>query len=63
MIGPWQLVILGLILLLPLFALIDIVRNEFTNTNKLIWILIVLFFPFLGPILYFIFGLKQKTRK
>ncbi|WP_407944247.1 PLD nuclease N-terminal domain-containing protein [Marinifilum fragile] len=63
MIGPWQLVILGFFLLLPLFALIDILRNKFTNSNKLIWILVVLFFPFFGPILYFIFGLKQKIRK
>ncbi|RKE02046.1 PLD nuclease N-terminal domain-containing protein [Marinifilum flexuosum] len=52
-----------LIFLLPLIALIDIVRNEFTNSNKLIWVLVVLLFPFFGPILYFIFGLKQKIRK
>ena len=49
--------------LLPLIALIDIVRNEYTNSNKLIWVLVVLLFPFFGPILYFIFGPKQKIRK
>ncbi|WP_207784668.1 PLDc N-terminal domain-containing protein [Marinifilum breve] len=52
-----------LIFLLPLIALIDIIRCEFTNSNKLIWVLIVLLFPFFGSILYFIFGLKQKIRK
>ncbi len=56
-------VVLGLLaFLLPLIALIDILRNEFTNSNKLIWILLVLFLPFLGPLLYFRIGLKQKIK-
>ncbi|MDQ2180446.1 PLDc N-terminal domain-containing protein [Marinifilum sp. D714] len=65
-IGVWQLIIILfslLALLLPLIAIIDILRSEFTNNNKLIWVLVVLLLPFFGPILYFIFGLKQKIRK
>lgn len=49
-------------LLLPLVALIDILRNEFTGSNKLIWVLVVLLFPILGPVLYFIIGTSQKVR-
>ncbi|NOU62210.1 PLD nuclease N-terminal domain-containing protein [Marinifilum caeruleilacunae] len=61
--GLEMLIIGALAFLLPLIALIDILRCDFTNNNKLIWVLVVLLFPFFGPILYFIFGLKQKIRK
>ncbi|NOU62211.1 PLD nuclease N-terminal domain-containing protein [Marinifilum caeruleilacunae] len=61
-IGPWQILILGLFILLPLIVLIDILRNEFTGNNKLIWILVVLIFPFLGTLLYLIIGTKQKIK-
>lgn len=47
----------------PLVALIDILVNEFTGYNKLAWVLVVLFFPFLGAILYFLLGRKQKIRR
>jgi hypothetical protein len=48
------------IALLPLVALIDILRSNFAGNNKLIWILVVLFANFIGSILYFIIGRKQK---
>ncbi|WP_225441454.1 PLDc N-terminal domain-containing protein [Labilibaculum euxinus] len=57
-----MLIILVFVILLPLIALIDIVKNEFTNSNKLIWVLVVLLFPFIGTILYFIIGTKQKIK-
>jgi hypothetical protein len=43
-----------------LVALIDILRNEFTGSNKLIWLLAVTFFPLIGPILYYFIGTRQK---
>ncbi len=47
--------------LLPLLAIIDIVRSEFQdNSEKLIWVLIVLFFPIFGSIIYFSMGGKNK---
>ena len=65
--GTNELVIIALIsviFLIPLFALIDILRNQFKDSsNKIIWALIVLFFPVLGGILYFLFGVKQKVSK
>ncbi len=57
------LVIALLIFLLPLIALIDIIRNDFDGDNKLLWVLIVIFLPFIGSILYFLIGKGQKTRK
>ena len=65
--GTNELVIIALIsviFLIPLFALIDILRNQFKDSsNKIIWALIVLLFPVLGGILYFLFGVKQKVSK
>lgn len=46
--GPWQNILILLIVgvfLLPIIALISILKNEFTGSNKLIWILVVLFLP------------------
>ena len=64
MIGAWQLFlilfILGLGILPPLIALIDILKNEFYENNKLIWVLVVLFASFFGAVLYFLIGRKQK---
>lgn len=61
----WQILIVLIILfglLLPIIALIDILRNEFTGSNKIIWVLVVLFFPLVGTILYFAIGTQQKIK-
>jgi hypothetical protein len=62
MIGAWQIILMFiLICILPtVIALIDIVRNEFTGNNKIVWLLVVLLGNFLGAVLYFIIGRKQK---
>lgn len=43
-------------------AFIDILKNEFTGNNKLIWLLAVLFAPIIGSFAYFIIGRKQKHK-
>ena len=43
-----------------IWALIDILKNEFTGMNKLIWLLLVIFLPLLGSICYYFIGMKQK---
>ncbi|MCU4175069.1 PLD nuclease N-terminal domain-containing protein [Carboxylicivirga sp. N1Y90] len=60
--GPELILILLalLVLLLPLWALISILKNNFEGSNKIIWVLVVLFLPFLGAILYFTIGRKQR---
>ncbi len=65
-IGPWQILLILIFgvfgLILPLIALIDILRNEFkSNNDKIIWVLVVLFFNILGSILYFTIGRKQRV--
>jgi len=64
MFGITEIVIILLfvlfILLLPLLALISLLRNEFPGNDKLIWVLVILLFPFFGAILYFIIGRPKR---
>ncbi len=46
-----------------IWALVDILRNEFTGSNKLIWLLAVIMIPMIGMILYFFIGREQKIRE
>lgn len=57
------LLIMLVIILFPLIALINILRNEFDGNNKIVWVLVVIFLPILGSLLYFIIGSSQKIRK
>jgi hypothetical protein len=41
------------ILIFQIWALIDILKNEFTGYNKIIWLLAVIFLPLAGTILYY----------
>ncbi|MFN3757382.1 MAG: PLDc N-terminal domain-containing protein [Flavobacterium sp.] len=67
MIGPWQLILVlvfVLIGILPtIIALIDILKNEFTGNNKLVWVLVVVLMNFIGAILYSLIGKNQKINK
>ena len=67
MIGPWQMILILIIglfgLLLPVIALIDILKSQFKGNDKLIWVLVVILFNFVGSILYFIIGRKQKIKE
>jgi Phospholipase_D-nuclease N-terminal len=47
MIGIWQIMLLT-ILILPVIALISILKNDFKNNDKLIWVLVTLFLPLFG---------------
>lgn len=63
LVGPWQIIIILSLLLgiIPtLIALVDILRNKFEDNNKVVWVLVVLFFNLIGAILYFIIGRKQR---
>lgn len=63
MIAGWQLLAFGaLLFIIPIIALIDILKNRFEGNNKLIWILVVLFTSIVGSLLYFIIGRKQKIQ-
>lgn len=67
MIGPWQLMLILVALFIfivpTLLALIDVLRNEFNGNDKIVWLLVVLFGSFLGAVLYFIIGRKQRVKQ
>jgi hypothetical protein len=45
------------VIVLPVVAIIHLLRHTSpNNTAKLIWVIIILMLPFLGAILYFLFG-------
>ena len=62
MIGPWQIILIILVLLVPLFVLIDVLRSQFKGNDKLVWILVILLLPIVGSLLYFIIGTKRKIK-
>jgi len=60
-IGSPQLILILLILIPTVIAFIDILKNEFTGNNKVIWLLFILLGSFFGVLLYFMIGRKQKV--
>ncbi len=65
-IGPWQWIIIGMLVIpmfiLPIIALVDIIKSNFLENNKIVWVLVVLLLPIIGAILYYIVGTKQKVK-
>ncbi len=46
-----------------IWSIVDILRNEFTGYNKIIWILVLIFLPPIGVLLYLFIGKSQKITK
>lgn len=49
------------IFLLPLLALISALMSTLPINAKILWILLIIFLPFLGSLLYFLIGRNQST--
>jgi len=58
---PFLIPILVIELGLIIAALIDLVRRERTRGPKWLWVLIILFINFIGPIIYFVFGRAEEA--
>jgi predicted Na+-dependent transporter len=43
-----------------IWALVDILKHDFSGLNKLIWLILVLTLPLVGVILYYFIGREQK---
>lgn len=66
-IGPQEIIILMVfvipfLFILPLIALMLVVTNQFEGNDKLMWVLIILFLPILGSLLYFVFGHSKRLK-
>jgi hypothetical protein len=56
---PFIIPIVILQLVLVIAALIDLLRRERTRGPKWIWLLVILFANFIGPIVYFMLGREE----
>lgn len=60
-IGTPELFLILISVGLPIYCLFDIVNSTFKDsTTKLLWVLIVLFAPCIGCIIYLLIGKKNK---
>ena len=48
-----------LILILDIYAIMRVLRSSADPGMKLIWVIIILLLPLLGPLLYFVLGTKR----
>ncbi len=49
-----------LIILFPLIALVTVLVNTYPGNEKVIWVLVIIFLPFLGSLLYFLMGHPKR---
>lgn len=53
------IIVIGGLFVLPIICIGDIARNNFSKNNKIIWILVVIFLPLIGCIMYYFVGRNQ----
>lgn len=52
-------ILIGLIILiLDIVAIVNVVKSSLVTGKKVLWIILVLVFPVLGMVLYFLLGKK-----
>ncbi len=56
---PFLIPIAILQLVLVVAALVDLLRRERTRGPKWVWLLVILFVNFIGPIVYFMLGREE----
>lgn len=60
-IGFFELLVFFIPAILWLWALIDVLRSDFKDgVTKVIWLIAIIFVPFLGAILYLLLGRRQR---
>lgn len=57
---PLLIPIIILELALMIFALVDLIRREKTRGPKWLWVIIIVLFNLIGPIIYFIVGREEE---
>jgi uncharacterized membrane protein YhaH (DUF805 family) len=57
---PYLIPVLIILLVLMISALVDLIRREHTRGPKWVWVLVILFVNYIGPIIYFVAGRKEE---
>jgi len=56
------LLVFAIALLLPVIAILNLIRNKgLSNATKFLWILLIVFAPYIGAILYLLIGNKRPA--
>jgi hypothetical protein len=50
------------IIVLWIVALVNCLKNNFDTNLKILWVLVIIFIPFLGSILYLTIGKNQRIK-
>ncbi|WP_269618030.1 PLD nuclease N-terminal domain-containing protein [Zhongshania sp. BJYM1] len=50
-----------LIFIADIWAILNIVQSRETSTTKLLWIVLILFLPFLGLLIWWFAGPRERT--
>lgn len=59
--GNMEFLIVLIPFILWVWALIDVLKSEFKDgTTKFLWVLAIIFIPFIGLLLYFLIGRSQR---
>jgi hypothetical protein len=58
---PLLIPVLLLQLVLMIVALWDLIKREHTRGPKVLWVLVILFFNFIGPIIYLVVGRSDES--
>lgn len=59
---PWPVRLFLIMIILTVVALIEILKSDFKDNDKIIWVLVVLFFNFIGVIIYLAIGRNQRLK-
>jgi hypothetical protein len=54
------LILVGAPVLLWIIALVDCLKSDFEKEGKIVWMLVIVFLPILGSLLYLMIGRGQK---
>ena len=57
------LMVILFIFLIPLLALLNVLMSDFQGNEKIMWVLIIIFLPFLGSLLYFLIGRDKRINR
>lgn len=59
---PYLIPLVILEIALLFIAIIDLDRRQnVTGNNKLVWVLVIVIFGIIGPVIYFVFGRRKKV--
>lgn len=47
-------------IILAVYCFLDVIKSSMPQNTKLLWILIILIFPFIGSLIYIFWGKNQR---